>query len=397
MPGMSLAALIAPLPVDRFLAEFWCRRPVHIRAPREGGRPGLVDWARLNLLLAQRAHWDADHLKLVMNSRGVPGEHFLQPVPGFGNRLLADPARVEALLALGASMVANEVQDADPTVRALTDALGRQFGARAWGNLYASFRGVQAFASHCDTHEVFALQCEGEKRWRLYANPAVNPTETPHGDDAQARIDAAKGPVILDIVLKPGDVLYIPRGWYHDAIASAESSLHLTIGVLPHTARVLFDLLAREAMQDPLFRAYLPDARIDGGGALAAHVAALLHRLGEIAATPAFRDDIAVEQARSVDPVGGLRLPQRPVPRFYARTGRAFVIRQDGGVRVLAAGGTTVPLGRAAEVAQWVLDRPACSVGEVAAHFAHHDGDAIRALMEQLAALGLIERYTPAM
>ncbi|WP_204265387.1 JmjC domain-containing protein, partial [Enterobacter hormaechei] len=83
-------------------------------------------------------------------------------------------------------------------------------------------------------HEVFAIHCVGEKRWRIYANRAENPLAPLEGDDAQARIDAAKGPVLMDVTLRPGDVLYIPRGYFHDALASSAESLHLTIGIAPH-------------------------------------------------------------------------------------------------------------------------------------------------------------------
>lgn len=393
---MDLAELIAPLPVERFLSEFWLRRPVHIRAQPDRSRPGIIGWDRLNTLLGQRAHWDADHLKLVMNSRSVPEEHYLDNVAGFGGvRQLANPAKVEAFLAMGASLVANEVQDAAPDIRALTDALGRRFGARAWGNLYASFRGVQAFASHCDTHEVFALHCAGEKRWRLYANPATSPIDTPAGDEAQAIIDAAKGPVILDVVLKPGDVLYIPRGWYHDAIASAEASLHLTIGVLPHTAQVLFGLLQGIAMQDPLFRDYLPDARADNGDALATHLMVLMQRLSTIAATRAFRDDVAVEQARAVDTASALSLPGRPELAFFARTDRTFTIDAGGDGRVLRSGTEAYPLGLLSEVAIYMLSRPAFSISELAARFGHQDRGGISALVAVAERMDLVRSYRP--
>ena len=36
---------------------------------------------------------------------------------------------------------------------------------------------------------------------------------------------------VLRVLLEPGDVLYIPRGWWHDVIATDSPSLHLTIGL----------------------------------------------------------------------------------------------------------------------------------------------------------------------
>lgn len=393
---MSFADLVAPLTPEQFLADYWGKRPVHLPAQPGVTRPGTVSWDRLNQLLQQRAHWDADHLKLVMNSRAVGEEFFIDEQAAYGTtRRLANPAKVEAMLAMGASLVANEVQDAAPEVRALTDELGRRFAARAWGNLYASFQGVQAFASHCDTHEVFAIHCAGEKRWRLYTNRAENPTETMEGEGAQAAIDAAKGPVTMDVVLKPGDVLYLPRGWFHDAIASAEASLHLTVGVLPHTASVLFQLLQSAATSDPLFRAYLPDARANGGADLSAHIDAVMARLTEIARTPAFREDVAVEQARSVDPGFQPSLPKRPTLTFYARTDRPFGFAAIPQGQVLRTNAGEYRLNGLREVADYMLGRAGFSDREVTARFLHHDAGAIAQLIAAAERLGLVQRYVP--
>ncbi len=65
--------------------------------------------------------------------------------------------------------------------------------------------------------------------------------------------------------MRPGDVLYLPRGWYHDALAVDGPSLHVTLSVTPLYGRILFRLLEPAAMQDPAFRAWLPPADRDGG------------------------------------------------------------------------------------------------------------------------------------
>src|SRR5918993_361258 len=39
------------------------------------------------------------------------------------------------------------------------------------------------------------------------------------------------GEPVHDLVLRPGDMLYLPRGWLHEALTSDSDSLHLTVGV----------------------------------------------------------------------------------------------------------------------------------------------------------------------
>ena len=72
---MEFAEFIAPMPVETFTSDYFGKRPVHIRGTSP--RSGLLSTARLQELLSVRPHWTADNLKLILNSRPVLGEHFL--------------------------------------------------------------------------------------------------------------------------------------------------------------------------------------------------------------------------------------------------------------------------------------------------------------------------------
>lgn len=393
---MDFAELIAPMSEETFLRDYWNKKPVHLPAPAGAARGRVIGWQRLNELLGIRSHWTERHIKLVLNSRPIGTNFYMDPAPGApGGERLADPAKVETFLAMGASLVADWIENAAPEIRALTTTLSRRFAAVVNGNLYASFKGVQAFASHCDLHEVFALHCEGEKRWRIYANRADNPLEGLEGPDAQAQIDAAKGPVLLDVTLKPGDMLYIPRGYFHDALASARESLHLTIGVAPASGKLIFRLLEEAAIADPAFRAYLPDARREGGAPLAAALDDLARRLAAIVKTPAFLDAIRSAQAELTAPHHPLTLPARPTLQSYARTNRPAMVDLRPSGAVLRHQGGDVPVGVLADAANYILTRPAVSSHEVAANFPHHAREAIDGLIAGAERLGLIQRYQP--
>src|SRR4029079_8490190 len=202
------------------------------------------------------------NLKLILNSRPVLGEHYLDEAHADRPKL-ADPRKVQLFLNMGASLVGDHVEEIDSSVRQAAAMLSEQFAATTGANVYCSFEGIRAFASHCDLHEVFAVQLEGEKTWQIYENRADAPVEALDGPDAQATIDRAKGPVMMTVQMQPGDLLYIPRGYFHDALASTSASLHLTFGVAPLNGRYLFRLLEQEAIKSPKFRSYLPDGRGD--------------------------------------------------------------------------------------------------------------------------------------
>lgn len=388
---MRFAELVAPVAPEAFLAEAYGTRPFHVPAPESSHRAGLLGWQRLNELLSIRSHWTEDRLRLILNSRRVEGEHYLDPLGPGPPR--ASPARVEAFLAMGASMVANDVHEVDPAIRAACDGIADALGGLAGANVYCSFPGIQAFDSHYDLSEVFVLQCEGEKDWRIYANREVDPVELPpSGPDGQRWIDGRKGEVAMRVRLRPGDVLYLPRGFYHDALA-AVPSLHVTFSLLPHSGRVLFRLLEEEAMRDPAFRAYLPDGRDQG--ALERRLDELGGRIAAIARSPAFRERVTGAQAALRIAAHRTALPELPALRWWAATGRQAAAVRTAGGWVLRAGDRDRPLGDAGEAAAWALGRRAFSDAELKARFPHVSAASLEAMIEALVAAGAVAPCDP--
>ena len=116
-------------------------------------------------------------------------------------------------------------------------------------NSYLTPAGCQGFAPHFDDIDAFILQLEGAKRWRLHAptDPRNILPRYPSRDFTQDEV----GEVIMDVVLQPGDLLYLPRGMVHQAESLPDShSLHLTISANS----------ARDRTWQSLFEAVLPRA-----------------------------------------------------------------------------------------------------------------------------------------
>ncbi|KAL3154061.1 hypothetical protein ABBQ32_013606 [Trebouxia sp. C0010 RCD-2024] len=100
-------------------------------------------------------------------------------------------------------------------------------------NAYLTPPSSQGFAPHWDDIDAFVLQVEGSKRWRLYA--PQNKTDLLPLDSSRDLRDEELGKLLLEVVLQPGDLLYMPRGCIHQAQALPQAhSLHLTVSANQH-------------------------------------------------------------------------------------------------------------------------------------------------------------------
>ena len=64
---------------------------------------------------------------------------------------------------------------------------------------------------------------------------------------------------MLELTLRAGDTLYLPRGWLHDALTSDTDSLHITVGVNVHTWVDAFRAALDECEDDVEFRRSVPE------------------------------------------------------------------------------------------------------------------------------------------
>lgn len=348
----TFADLIHPVTPEAFIGLR--DQPLHIPAEPGASKRSIFDWATLNRLLTQTSNWTSSNLKLVHDSAPVAADQYcIVAQTEAGPVLRPSPAKVEVLLASGASLIADEVRDLTPAIQAVSDALGQEFAALIGANAYCSFGGVQGFGTHYDLHDVFAVHCEGEKVWRLYRNRAPDPVAPPPDADPRSYYAATRGPLVKEVVMRPGDVLYLPRGWYHDALATEGASLHLTFSVTPLYGRILFSLLEQAAMQDPAFRAWLPPSTADEGRTLSAHLATLADRMAAIVKSSFFSDEIAMAQARLQPRPPRYTLPERAPLTLYRATGLL---------------GPT-PRGPASMAMNWAYAQPSFALEDMSAQF----------------------------
>lgn len=142
-------------------------------------------------------------------------------------------------------------------IHSLLSILELEWGCMVGANAYLTPpNSSQGFAPHYDDIEAFCLQLEGKKRWKVYE--PLNPGSVlPRFSSTDFKEEDLVGiQPVLDVVLEAGDMLYMPRGWIHQACTlrsgaeENEHSLHLTVSTMQQWSWAdLMEVVFPEAIQ----------------------------------------------------------------------------------------------------------------------------------------------------
>jgi ribosomal protein L16 Arg81 hydroxylase len=234
----GLGALIAPLSRADFLAGYWERRFLHLpRARRAAVVPtevtfGVRDFMQTAARLPPRS--------IFATSRN--------PETGGHQVLVASADQIEVLLGKGMTIGLSHVQRVHEWVALLVGKLRAElnYAGHIGSNLFLS-PSDSGLATHVDPMGVFTLQLDGRKTWRHGARPAI--PHVPAYVEAWAldefrrdnpwaeRLPDPDRDAFETTVLEPGDVLYLPGGTWHEALASGHSlALNISLHAAPlHT------------------------------------------------------------------------------------------------------------------------------------------------------------------
>jgi hypothetical protein len=313
-------------------ADVWGRTALHATAA-ELPRPfdDLLDLPAVDELLSRRG-LRTPFLRLAKDGVVVPGSSFTRS-GGAGAAIgdQVDEAAVARLFADGTTIVLQALHRIWPPVIEFATELRAELGHPVQVNAYVTPPSSQGFSAHYDIHDVFVLQVAGEKRWIVHEPAFEAPLRTQPWTQRRADVErtVAEQEPVLDVVLRPGDALYLPRGFIHAAEALGETCAHLTVGIHVITRHALVEALAALAVDDLELRRSLP-LGLDLGdvASLADELEATVDALGSHAR--AVNADAVAAQLRST-----LSLASRPLPVApLAQVAAAQSVRADTRVRL---------------------------------------------------------------
>ena len=192
----------------------------------------VVSLEILDDMLSKSNIWNNKNFKMMLDQKTLNYNDYSSlsiDVTGSNNR--PDVDKVQRLVSKGASIILNDIEKYNTNLLKISDELQRLTQGRCQGNLYFSMASHKAFGPHFDLHDVFAFHFEGEKVWNIYENIEDSPINHPvFKISSEERIKRA-GKLVDQVTLRPGDLLYIPRGQYHDALASKNGAIHVAFGL----------------------------------------------------------------------------------------------------------------------------------------------------------------------
>jgi len=283
--------LLHPCSLARFASEYHERAPLYIRRCDPGYYRSIFSLDELERFL-YGVEIAASYLQMVKDGAPLPAAAYARTIsqsdPNGGKQpaQIVDAERVSDLFAMGYTLHFDHIRSYSPPAAAFCRALEAFFRHRVRATAFLTPPRNAGFAVHYDTYDAFILQISGCKQWRAYEPRTLLPLES----QPYRPSDAPEHPV-LEVELQPGDLLYLPRGTYHEARANGdEPSLHLS--VIPDAVRWqgVFERVLAEAGPDELLLRKNTTSSLDERD-----VAALVARVFSPERLQAARDAIEAE------------------------------------------------------------------------------------------------------
>ena len=192
-------------------------------------RPGLVRDPQPFSLEQLRRHLDdprldLNYLNLFQQGKTVDlADARLYKVVQRRKIAFVDRRVLQRHLASGAACVLEGLDILEPQINLLASVLDRGHTA-TFCNATAFFsqKGNEAYRGHVDTDDVLVIHVAGEKRWRLHQR------QKPRRTQLNELTESQMGAPDAEVVMRPGDVMFLRSYTPHRVETLSECSLHVS-------------------------------------------------------------------------------------------------------------------------------------------------------------------------
>lgn len=256
----SFEDLLAPMSAEVFFDQYWEQAVCQIRGLSSTRFSSWVTEEEIRDFLAYAAPNLLEYDVNVVRAGSSPNEDPVDLLE-MGSPVRARKAhRFFEAYAEGFTLVLRLLARRMGRVETICRYFEKHFCCPVYPALYLTPPESRGFAPHWDEDDVYVFQMHGSKMWSIRANAA--PLCRTSGEVGPGRLNEL--PIVLETTLQQGDLLYIPRGFVHEAKAQAGAAAHLTVSVshprVVDWVKSAFSIASREM---PELRRSLPLGRWD--------------------------------------------------------------------------------------------------------------------------------------
>ena len=196
---------------DLFADQYWGQQPLlSPAADLPAGFTELLDADAIDELVSQRG-LRTPFLRVAKNGTTLADKAFTAPGgvgAGIADQVSDD--RLVRLFADGSTLVLQALHRVWPPILEFCQQLAAELGHPVQANAYVTPPQNQGFSAHYDVHDVFVLQIEGEKRWRIHPPVLESPLRDQPWNDRKAAVEKRAARASADRGLAPAWRLSLP-------------------------------------------------------------------------------------------------------------------------------------------------------------------------------------------
>jgi ribosomal protein L16 Arg81 hydroxylase len=217
-----LSQVLSPIEPAVFFDRYWTKEFLHVSRKCAAYYDGILSVSDIDRLL-ESEQLPASFFHVIKNGVTRHAEEWSRiAVAKTGEQRVALPERLFDEYSSGATLILNQAHHAIPALGLACREIACELGIPSRANIYVAPPQAEGFAKHTDGHEILILQISGAKHWQLYPREGA----------------------AVELEMRAGDLLYLPRNLAHSARTQQDASIHVSLGLIPTYAFQLMEELA---------------------------------------------------------------------------------------------------------------------------------------------------------
>lgn len=253
-------------PQLRTLRDFYYQTALKLPPDRDFiHAPGLIDRPTFFTLEQLKGHLNNPMLMPCFFALFWQGGKRIDCAPAVTRKMVQgvqveflNKAIIEDYLSRGASLVLEGLDILEPAVNAMCTALDASHEC-VFSNsvVFFSQKGNEAYYGHIDSDDVLVIHLAGQKRWRIHQR------QSPRWVDMNNLTAAQMGPVQAEVVMNPGDALFLKSTTPHQVETTGDYSLHMSFDICDRVVNEVtaLNILIEEYKKDAS-ACYTPTMRV---------------------------------------------------------------------------------------------------------------------------------------